>query len=363
MEKVEYLKRKGASSASGHPEILKNRPVFGNFCPEAPFVLAPMAGYTDLACRRLARRMGAGWVVTELTSVEGLIRHSAPTLQMLDTHPEEAPCVAHLYGHDPAHFGEAAAMVEAMGKFVAIDLNAGCPVPKIVRRGAGAGLIKDPARLCAIVRAMKAAVKLPVTVKTRIGSAPGQCAIQELARRIEDAGADGLALHARYTSERHSGPADWTVIADVKAKLRIPVIGNGGITTAEQAVEFYRRYGVDGVMIGRAAMGNPWIFQHIRAILAGAPWRPPTCAERRAVMADHLAMTVDGMTRQLAAKRKKKSNADTAGARLFRAHLVKYMAGMDGVTDMKRGMNDLWSSEDVMRAIDAVLSRNPDGSL
>jgi tRNA-dihydrouridine synthase len=231
-------------------------------------------------------------------------------------------------------------------------------VPKIVRRGAGAGLIKDPDRLCAIIRALKSAIRLPVTVKTRIGASPRQCAADELSRRIEGAGADGLALHARFTSERHSGPADWDLIAEVKARLRIPVVGNGGVVTAAQAIEFQRKYGVDGVMIGRAAIGNPWLFDEIRARLAGRSWTPPALAERRALIAEHLAMTVAFMARELKAKRKCKLDADAAGARHFRAHLIRYLSGLRGVTEMKRGLNDLWSSADVLRSVDAVLALN-----
>lgn len=343
----------GPADASSCPPLR-----VGPLAPDPPIALAPMAGYTDLPCRRLARRFGAGWVVTELVSVDGLVRGSAPTRLMLATDPEEAPCVAHLYGHDPAAFAEAAAWVESLGVFAAIDLNAGCPMPKIVRRGAGAGLLNDPDRLCAIVAAMKRAVKLPVTVKTRIGSAPGRAGIEELALRIEDAGADALALHARFTSVRHSGPADWDRLAAVKARLRIPVIGNGGIVTAAQAWDALRRYGVDAVMIGRAAIGNPWLFQEIRALGRGEPWTPPTPAERRAVVAEHLAATVAWAERELRVKRKRKADADEGGARRFRCHLIKYMSGLRGVVEMKRGLNEIRSSADVLRAVDAVLEQN-----
>lgn len=333
----------------------------GSLVADLPFVLAPMAGYTDLPFRRLARRMGAGWVVTELVSVDGLARNSPATRVMLSSHPEERPCVAHFYGCDPELFARAAAAAEAGGCFAAVDVNAGCPVPKVLKRGAGAGLIRNPDLLCAIVRALKAATTLPVTVKTRIGSSPagGQMTV-DFARRIEDAGADGLALHARYTSARHNGPADWDLIAQVKQALTIPVIGNGGITSAAQAMDALRIHGVDGIMIGRAAIGNPWIFQELRARVRGEAWHPPTCAERRARMAEHLAMQIEWAERELGARRRKKADADNLGARRFRAHLIKYLAGMRGVVDMKRGLNDIASSADVLRAMDQVFAQNPD---
>ncbi len=333
----------------------------GSLEADLPFVLAPMAGYTDLPFRRLARRLGAGWGVTELVSVDGLARNSPATRVMLSSHPEERPCVAHFYGCDPELFARAAAEAEASGSFAGVDINAGCPVPKVLRRGAGAGLIKTPDRLCDIVRAMKRATSLPVTVKTRMGAAPGGSQVTlDLVRRIEDAGADGIALHARYTSARHQGPADWDVIAQVKRALRIPVIGNGGVTGAAQAIDVLRTHGVDGVMIGRAAIGNPWIFQELRARVRGEAWRPPSHAERRALMAEHLAMQVEWAERELAARRRKKADADMLGARRFRAHLIKYFSGMRGVVDMKRGLNDIASSADVLRAMDLVFAQNPD---
>lgn len=335
----------------------------GSLVADLPFVLAPMAGYTDLPFRRLARRLGAGWGVTELVSVDGLARNSPATRVMLSSHAEEQPCVAHFYGVDPDLFARAAADAEAGGGFAGVDVNAGCPVPKVLRRGAGAGLIKTPDRLCEIVRAMKRATSLPVTVKTRIGATPGGGRVTvDFMRRIEDAGADGLALHARYTSARHNGPADWDLIGQVKAALRIPVIGNGGVTTAAQAMDYLRTYGVDGVMIGRAAIGNPWIFGELRARARGEPWQPPTRAERRALIAEHLAGQVEWAERELGARRRKKADADNLGARRFRAHLVKYLAGLRGVVEMKRGLNDIASSTDVLRAVDGVLDQNPDES-
>lgn len=324
---------------------------------DPPVVLAPMAGYTDLAFRLLCRRYGAGLVYTELVSVDGLVRSSRATMHLLESDPAERPVVAHLYGSDPAVFAEAARIVEGLGRFALIDINAGCPVPKVVRRGAGAGLVRDPPRLAAIVRAVKAAVRLPVTVKTRIGASPNHCNALELTRIVEEAGADALALHARFTSERHSGPADWDLIARVKAERRIPVIGNGGLTAPAQAVDHLRRYGVDGVMIGRAAMGNPWIFREVVAELAGTACARPPLEERRAVMFEHLERTV-ALARMEGKCKRKRVNPDEAGARYFRAHLIRYLCGLRGLTELKRRMNDIHSTADVRAAMDMVFGQN-----
>lgn len=331
--------------------------ILGGVRIDPPVVLAPMAGYTDLAFRLLCRRFGAALVYTELVSVDGLVRDSRATMQLLESDPDERPVVAHLYGSEPAVFAEAARMVEGLGRFAWIDINAGCPVPKVVKRGAGAGLVKDPARLGAIVRAVKGAVRLPVTVKTRIGASPTHCNALDLTRVIEDAGADAIALHARYTSERHSGPADWDLIAQVKRERRIPVIGNGGLTTPAQAADHLRRYGVDGIMIGRAAMGNPWLFREIVAALRGAPCERPSLEERRSVMLEHIRRTV-ALSRLEGKVRRKRVDTDEAGARYFRAHLIRYLAGLRGLTGLKRRMNDIHSTADVFSAMDDVFRQN-----
>lgn len=321
-----------------------------------PVVLAPMAGYTDLPFRRICRRMGAGAVYTELVSVDGLVRGSIQTRHMLSGDPAERPAAAHLYGSDPAVFAEAAAIVEAMGVFDWIDINAGCPVPKVVRRGAGAGLLKTPDRLFEIVRAVRAAVKMPVTVKTRIGASRELFNIDDVARGIADAGADALALHARFTVDRHSGPADWDTIARIKAAAgRMLMIGNGGVTTPAQAVEFLHRYGVDAVMVGRAAIGNPWFFAGTAAILAGCtPPSPPSPGERRALMMEHLAAQV-ALAETLFQGRRRRHDPAEIASRQFRAHLVKYVSGLPGAAAMRRRLNDVRSPADVDAAMNLAI--------
>ncbi len=331
-------------------------PRIGALALSSPAVLAPMAGFTDVAFRRICRRFGAGLVYTELVSVEGLVRGALSTRHLLASDPEERPVAAHLYGHNPAAFAAAAAYAEALGCFDLIDINAGCPMPKIVRRGDGAGLIRNPRLLRDIVAAVRGAVRLPVTVKTRIGAAPDLANAEDLLRAVEDGGADALALHGRFTCHRHGGPADWETIARVKRLARIPILGNGGIVRAEQALERLRASGVDGVMIGRGALGNPWIFENILRRLEGRPPRRPSLDERRAVILEHL----DGLIRIAERERefrRHRNPAEETGARHFRGPLLHYLRGFRGLTAMKLRLNDIHSRADVVREVDTVLGQ------
>jgi len=316
----------------------------------APFILAPMAGYTHYAFRRLCRELGAGMVYTELVSVEGIVRRAPTTLHLLETGPDERPVAAHLYGKNPDAFARAAAYVTERGGFDTIDINAGCPVPKIVRRGEGAGLIKTPEKLAEIIRAVRGATTLPVTVKTRMGASARHFNALELLRVAEESGAAALALHARFTENRHSGPADWNILAQVKAAARIPIIGNGGVTTAQQAWAMLKETGVDAVMIGRATMGNPWIFRQMLQFGAGETPAEPTPAERRELMARHLAGLVDSMRVLAALRRRAIHPPEETAVRQFRAHLVHYCAGRPGVNDLKRKLNGLRTVEETLAA-------------
>ncbi len=313
-----------------------------------------MAGYTELPFRMFCRRMGAGAVYTELTSVDGLVRNSPSTWHLLATNPEERPVAAHLYGSEPAVFAEAAARVAARGGFDWIDVNAGCPVPKVVRRGAGAGLMLDPDRLAAVVRAIRAAVSLPVTVKTRIGPRPDRIVIFDLAAALAEAGVAALAIHARPTSARHSGEAEWDLIGEVKRRHPgVPIIGNGGLTTPRQAVDHLRRYGVDAVMIGRAALGRPWFFAEAAALAAGRPPpAPPSLPELRGLILEHLAGLIE-LERRHPPARRRHAPEQIAACRL-RAHLVRYVAGLPGAADLKRRLNSVRSPADLESALAPV---------
>jgi len=247
----------------------------GNVTIDIPTVLAPMAGHTDLPFRLLCARHACGLVLTEVVNAEALVHGSAVTLHYLDAVEEERPVGAQIYGAEPDTLAEAAQIIEALGRFDLIDINCGCPVPKIISKGAGVFLMRDPDKLCRMLRTVKDAVSLPVTAKTRIGLSPEQVNISEVAHSIEEGGAQTLFIHARLASVRHGGPADWRALADIKLERAIPIVGNGGIQTAQDAIDMATQTGVDGVMVGRAAIGNPWLFEEIRAMWLGEEFIAP----------------------------------------------------------------------------------------
>ena len=247
---------------------------------DTPLVLAPMAGVTSHAFRLLCRNHGVGLVVTELLSSHAIHYKNAKTFGMFDWADNERPVSVQLFGGDPALMAEASQVVEAAGADI-IDLNMGCWVPKVAKTGAGATLLKDVCLAQSVVKAMVDAVKIPVTVKIRSGWDPSQTTGIEFAKRAQDVGAQAIAVHARYANQGFTGHADWSIIRRVKDVVTIPVIGNGDVETPEDAKRMIEETGCDAVMVGRAAMGNPWIFEDIKHYLeTGEHRRPPTLAER-----------------------------------------------------------------------------------
>jgi tRNA-dihydrouridine synthase len=222
-------------------------------------------------------------------------------------------------------------------------------------------LMRDPGKLGRIVAAVRAAVSVPVTVKTRIGLVPERMLASELAQAVEEGGAQALAVHARFASNHHRGPADWETLARVKAERNIPVIGNGGVMKAEDAVAMFRATGVDAVMIGRGAVGNPWIFQEVRGLLGGGGARPHTLAEHRDTIASHLASLVELKEKESRARRRRKATADAAAALHFRAHLCRYLSGFQRWGDLRRSLNTMNSTEAVLGAVDEVIGRQARG--
>jgi len=322
---------------------------------DSPFLLAPMAGFTDSAFRRICRRLGAGLVFTEMASVEGLRRRSAKTLHYLEADPEERPVAGHLYGADPEAFAEAAAVAESLGRFDLIDINCGCPVPKIIRKGAGAALLREPGKIEAIVKAVRRSCRLPVTVKTRPGSVPAHPRIREALRAVEDGGGAALIIHGRFARDRHRGESDWESIGEIKAAAAIPVIGNGGIENAREALEKLRLSRVDGVMIGRAAIGNPWIFAEANALLAGVPFTPPTPPELFRVIAEHLEGLYRSKVAECRIRRRDPARTGNAACREFYGHLAGYLAGTPGLGELKRRIAHLESPQDLLDRVAAVL--------
>ncbi|HEX5068908.1 MAG TPA: tRNA dihydrouridine synthase DusB [Vicinamibacterales bacterium] len=230
-----------------------------------PVALAPMAGMTDTAFRRLVKRKGGcGLVVTEMVSSEGLVRGIDRTLEYAEYTEEERPVSIQIFGGDPAVMADAAQVVEGMGADV-IDINMGCPVPKIAKHNAGCSLMREPAHAASVVRAMTAAVRIPVTVKMRAGWNEREINAPTLARMVEDAGAAAVAVHGRTAAQSYTGESDWSLIARVAESVRIPVFGSGDCVEADQIVQRLANHGVGGVLVGRGALRNPWIFSQAAA--------------------------------------------------------------------------------------------------
>lgn len=248
--------------------ILSNMQIDNIKFNKYPLFLAPMEDVTDPAFRLLCKGFGADMVYSEFISADALIRDIQRTKEKLTIHEEERPVVIQLYGREPEPIAEAAKRAEEANPDI-IDLNFGCPVKKVAGKGGGAGLLKDVPKLLEIVKAVVKAVNKPVTVKTRLGWDENSKIITTLAEQIQDCGAKALAIHGRTRSQMYTGEADWTLIGEVKAnpRIKIPIIGNGDVTTPERAKECFETYGVDAVMIGRGSIGQPWIFEDIKYYL------------------------------------------------------------------------------------------------
>ena len=237
-----------------------------------PVFLAPMEDVTDIGFRLLCKRFGASMVYTEFVSAEALVRSIKSTVNKLTISNEERPVGIQIYGRDVVSMVEAAKIVEEAHPDL-IDLNFGCPVKKVAGKGAGAGMLRNVPLMLYITREVVRAVKTPVTVKTRLGWDQNNLIIGDLAEKLQDCGIQALTIHGRTRSQMYTGEADWTLIGAVKSnpRIRIPIIGNGDITSPEQAQTVFERYGVDAIMIGRGTFGRPWIFKEIRARLDGRP--------------------------------------------------------------------------------------------
>src|SRR6476659_8149036 len=259
--------------------------------PAVPLYLAPMAGVSESPFRRLCRRFGADVVITEFLSAEGIRRENPATIDKLRFGPDERPIGVQIFGADAAAMGEAAAFVSDVFQPEFIDINFGCPVKKVVRRNGGSGCLKDLDLVQRVIRAVASATSLPVTCKIRSGWSEEMRNPVQIALRCQDAGARVLALHPRTRTQMYSGNARWEEIAAVVQALEIPVLGNGDIKTAEDAVRMHRETGCAGVMIARGSFGQPWIFDQTRDLLEGRPMRPtPTIEARFRIALEHAHM-------------------------------------------------------------------------
>ncbi len=254
--------------------------------PDKPLFLAPMEDVTDPAFRLLCKKFGVDMVYTEFISADALIRSVKRTEQKLTIHNEERPVAIQLYGREADAMAEAARIAETANPDI-IDLNFGCPVKKVAGKGAGAGLLRDIPKMIEITTAVVKAVKKPITVKTRLGWDEDNKIIVDLAEKLQDCGIAALTIHGRTRSQMYKGEADWSLIGEVKnnPRMKIPIIGNGDVTTPERASECFNKYGVDAVMIGRASIGKPWIFAEIKHyLLHGEKIKPISFEEQKAIL-------------------------------------------------------------------------------
>ncbi len=262
---------------------------------EKPVLLAPMEDVTDPSFRLICREQGADMVYTEFVSADALIRNINATTRKLTINNAERPAAIQIYGKEVGPMVEAARIAEAAGPEV-LDINFGCPVKKVASKGAGSGMLRNIPLLLEITRAVVDAVKIPVTVKTRLGWDCNNKIIVELAEQLQDCGIQALTIHGRTRSQMYTGEADWTLIGEVKnnPRMRIPIIGNGDITTPEKLAEYYNRYGVDGIMVGRASIGAPWIFKEMKHFLRhGVAIEPISASEKLNLLRRQIRESID----------------------------------------------------------------------
>ena len=332
----------------------------GEFTLQTPLMLAPMAGVADATFRKICRAKGAAYTVSEMVSAKALCfeqasRDSAPTktAALANITEAEAPMAIQLFGREPEYMARAAALIES-GEYrgalrdckpVAIDINMGCPVPKVVGNGEGSALMREPELAAKIVREVKRAVTLPVTVKIRAGFTNEEKNAPQLAKMLEDAGADLICVHGRTRQQFYSPSSDNAIIAKTKQAVGIPVIGNGDITSGEDAIRMLQETECDGLMVGRGALGNPWIFEEIRAALAGEGYTFPDAAERLEMALAHAADMVA-------------CKGERIGIPEARKHMVWYCKGLRGAANARGALMQAESVEGIKAVFADLLAQN-----
>ena len=306
----------------------------GNVKLDNPYILAPMAGVTDLPFRLLCKEQGAGLLCMEMISAKALIYGNRNTEQLLEIHPEEYPVSLQLFGSDPEIMSEAARRIEDR-PFQILDINMGCPVPKVVKNGEGSALMNDPGLVRRIVEKVSRAIQKPVTVKIRKGFDDQHVNAVEIARIAEDAGASAVAVHGRTREQYYSGKADWDIIRQVKEAVSIPVIGNGDVVSGASALAMMEETGCDGVMIGRGAQGNPWIFSDLLEYERTGKLRlRPGADEIREMMLRHARLQI-------------RYKGEYLGIREMRKHVSWYTKGLPGSARLREAINQVESYEEL----------------
>ena len=304
------------------------------------YSLAPLAGFTDAAFRRLCARHGADLTYTEMVSAAGLAHGSRPTRHLMETLPGEGPVACQLFGSKPDELEYSAREVSALGRFVELNLNAGCPVPKVTREGAGATLVNDPAKVHDLLKAMKRGTDLPVTLKTRPGPRPDKVMLWELLDAAEAAGASGIILHARFTSQNHGGEVHLDLLSELVERAKIPVTGNGGVADAKTARDMAKT-GVAGIMVGRAALANPQLFTVLKGGAADC--------DRMETLKDHLAAVVE-LHEALARDFPEDHipSVDGMCSIQMHTHLFRYFSGRPGAAELRRRLNSIRTLSEIL---------------
>lgn len=320
-------------------------PTIGNIdLGEFPLLLAPMEDVSDPPFRRLCKMHGADMLYSEFISSEGLIRDAIKSRQKLDIFDYERPVGIQIFGGDEEAMALSAKIVATVNPDL-VDINFGCPVKKVVSKGAGAGVLKDIDLMVRLTKAVVNSTDLPVTVKTRLGWDEQSINIEEVAERLQDVGISALTIHARTRSQMYKGHSDWSYIAKVKnnPRIHIPIFGNGDIDSPEKALEYRNKYGIDGIMIGRAAIGYPWIFNEIKHYFATGELLPsPTIADRVEAAKNHLLWSVEW-------------KGERQGVVEMRRHYANYFKGIPNFKEHRHKLVTLDASQEVVKALDNVL--------
>ena len=322
---------------------MKIRPLkIGNVIIDHPVILGPMAGVTDLPFRVLCHEQGAGLVCTEMVSAKAILYKNRNTQALMRTDPTEHPVSLQLFGSDPDSVSEAAAMIEDL-PFEILDFNMGCPVPKVVNNMEGSALMKDPKRGAAIISAVVKKIRKPVTVKIRKGFNLDSVNAVEVAKRMEDAGVSAIAVHGRTREQYYSGEADWEIIRQVKNAVSIPVIGNGDVDSPDRAEKMIRETGVDGVMIARAARGNPWIFHQVIHYLETGEIISKAAPKE---VYDMILRQMDLMVQY---------KGEYTGIREMRKHISWYTAGFPNSASLRRRINEADTGDEMRELLRETL--------